>query len=375
MAAGAAAVPARHSLLVSRLMSRAAVVGAVAAAVGFLVLLSRPWWYQSHGATDIPLIGGLQGAEGSPVDGTRTYAEASFQWVSWYYGWPVVIVGIGGLLAWLVLGARSRSTQLLWLSALLLPSAALYLAEPSIVPDQIWAMRRFLPVVVPGLLLASVWVARQLFGRGRVGMVLAGLLTLSVLVFPLPTTYPLFRAADDAGGLSARRTSATRSTAARRSSRRATTCRRSSSCATCLPSVCRNPPPKPWPPRGRGARPRAGRPGDADTRHRSVGGHRTSAVGHLQRDDLGAVPGGSARARHPPAGRRDAGTGRGGRQGGPAHELIAGTGRHRAAISRRAVRFLHHAVAARRRAPALLGRALRAPGATGSGLRTAGEPR
>jgi hypothetical protein len=204
MAFAGAVVPAHRLPVVIRVVSRAAIAGAALSAVAFLVLLSRPWWYEGHG-DNIPLVAGLQGLERSPVDGTRTYAEASFQWVSWYYGWPVILVGLGGLLAWLVVGTRQKSTQLLWLSALLLPSAALYFTQPSIVPDQIWAMRRFLPVVVPGLLLATAWIARRLsrlsVGRRPVGAILAALLVVCVLGFPLRTTAPLWSAKDNAGGL------------------------------------------------------------------------------------------------------------------------------------------------------------------------------
>jgi hypothetical protein len=39
-----------------------------------------------------------------------------------------------------------------------LSAALLYVTVPSIVPDQIWAMRRYLPVVIPGLLLAAAVV-------------------------------------------------------------------------------------------------------------------------------------------------------------------------------------------------------------------------
>jgi hypothetical protein len=201
MAFAGAVVPTHRLPLASRLVSWAAIACAGLTALAFLVLLTRPWWFVGHG-DDIPLVAGLQGREGAPVEGTRTYAEATFQWVSWYYGWPVVLVGIAGLVAWLALGTRSRTSQLLWLSALLLPSAALYFTQPSIVPDQIWAMRRFLPVVVPGLLLATVWVARELSARFRpFGALLAGALVISVVGLPLTATDALVSDKNNAGGL------------------------------------------------------------------------------------------------------------------------------------------------------------------------------
>jgi hypothetical protein len=195
-------VPARRLAGTARVLSWAATTGAVLAAAAFLVLLSRPWWYVSHGDFDNVVVANIQKAEGAPVDGTRLYYEDSFQWLSWYYGWPVVLIGLAGLLAWVVVGARSRRTELLWLSALFLPSALLYLAAPHITPDQIWAMRRFLPVVIPGVLLATVWVARALAGRNRViGVVMAVLVAVGVAGWPLTTVNDLWTVKNKGGAL------------------------------------------------------------------------------------------------------------------------------------------------------------------------------
>jgi hypothetical protein len=193
---------------IGRVLARSAVVGAALAAVLFTILLTRPWWYVSRGDDDTPLgsmISAVQAEEGSPVDGTRRYSEHSLEWISWYYGWPVVLVGLGGLLAWLIIGARPKGSRLLWLSALSLPSALLYLTEPSITPDHIWAMRRFLPVVVPGLLLATVWTAGKLAGRSRGGAVVATVLALSVVAWPLTTLQDVWTARSKAGALAGNR--------------------------------------------------------------------------------------------------------------------------------------------------------------------------
>jgi hypothetical protein len=194
---------------IGRGLRLAATAGAVLTAVAFLVLLSRPWWYVAPATINNGLISGTQQREGLPIDGTRTYAEESFQWISWYYGWPVVLVGLAGLLVWLIVGARGKQTQLLWLSALFLPSAVLYLTTPNITPDQIWAMRRFLPVVIPGMLLATAWVARTLVDRGlarsgprRVGGVLvAAALVLSAVAWPLTSVHHLWGEKNNAGAL------------------------------------------------------------------------------------------------------------------------------------------------------------------------------
>src|SRR5207245_11034655 len=41
------------------------------------------------------------------------------------------------------------------------PVTVLYLARPSISPDQPWAMRRYLPVVIPGLAIAVAVADRK----------------------------------------------------------------------------------------------------------------------------------------------------------------------------------------------------------------------
>jgi hypothetical protein len=197
---------------IGRGLRLAATAGAVFAAVAFLVLLSRPWWYVGHTALDNGLVRAAQERDGLPVEGTRSYAEETFQWLSWYYGWPVVLTGLAGLLVWLVIGARRRS-DLLWLSALFLPSAVLYLTEPNITPDQIWAMRRFLPVVIPGMLLATVWVARVLLDRGRLrgrlgragGILVAITLVVSTVGWPLTSVHHLWEEKNFAGALAGHR--------------------------------------------------------------------------------------------------------------------------------------------------------------------------
>jgi hypothetical protein len=151
-------------------------------------------------------VAAIQGSQGLPVDGARLYAEDTMNWLSWYYGWPVVLAGLAGLLVWLVVGARGRATRLLWLSTLFLPSAVLYLTQPSITPDQVWAMRRFLPVVVPGILLATAWVAGELFRRGLAGRVLLGrsvaaALVVATVAWPLSTVPDRWSAKSKAGAL------------------------------------------------------------------------------------------------------------------------------------------------------------------------------
>jgi hypothetical protein len=46
-------------------------------------------------------------------------------------------------------------------SGVTLAITMLYVARPSIFPGQVWAMRRFLPVTIPGLLILGAWAAER----------------------------------------------------------------------------------------------------------------------------------------------------------------------------------------------------------------------
>jgi hypothetical protein len=181
----------------TRLLQRAAAAaarwlpaaGAVAVILLAAVAASRPLWYvgrdPSASESYTHYITFLQKAEGLRLDGTRTYAEQSLEWLSWYWG-PVT-------LALATLGVAFAAYRLLrrgdlWLVAplgMFLSTALLYLTVPSIVPDQVWAMRRYLPVVIPGLLLAAVVVLGLLARRSRAAALLAGLLAGAMVLVPM----------------------------------------------------------------------------------------------------------------------------------------------------------------------------------------------
>jgi hypothetical protein len=138
----------------------------------------------------------LQRAEHVTIDGARTYAENSVQWLSWYLGPTVMLLGIGavGFLTWCVLrGERREFVPFLSLFAVV---TALYAWRPSIDPNQIWAMRRFFPVTIPGMLLFAAlgaellahWLRQLLFtdrDRNRLTAILVICLAAPALVVPL----------------------------------------------------------------------------------------------------------------------------------------------------------------------------------------------
>ena len=127
--------------------------------VGYLV---RPSLQTMRGGRATGFVESLQQAAGQPLDGTRMYGENSLVWQSWYIGRvPLLVAFIGlGLLVWLFLSGRKREYGLLL--AMLLPMTTMYLYKPSINPDQLWAMRRFLITALPLLVLAAAHAFQQL---------------------------------------------------------------------------------------------------------------------------------------------------------------------------------------------------------------------
>ena len=134
--------------------------GAVAVLLVGVGLLVRPYLETSHSVTDDGVIGHTslaQASLGLQIDGSRSYAEQSLRWVSWYVGWPLLVLALvaGVVLTWRVLRGRSRP----WLAVLppLIGSAALTLINPGITPDHPWADRRLVVVVFPCVILLAVW--------------------------------------------------------------------------------------------------------------------------------------------------------------------------------------------------------------------------
>lgn len=156
-----------RSVVTAVLRRRATIATAIAAAiviVGALAYVVRPEVTLSTWNRTTP-IGFLQQREGMPVNEARTYAEQSARWLGWYLGVPALVAGVLGwaALTRLTIARRVGTTIpfLLAFSGLTM----LYVWKPSITPDHIWADRRFLPVVLPGLLLCAAWLLQRLWSR------------------------------------------------------------------------------------------------------------------------------------------------------------------------------------------------------------------
>ena len=143
--------------------------------IAALGLVIRPYLQKVRGPAS-PYIAALQRLESLPIDPGRLYAENSLYWVVWYLGVPALLLGIVGLamvtrqclralITWRDAGGAARSWALP--AAIIGWSLFAVLWQPNTVPDQPWASRRLVPVILPGLVVLAVWVASWLIGRAH----------------------------------------------------------------------------------------------------------------------------------------------------------------------------------------------------------------
>jgi hypothetical protein len=172
---------------------RVANLGCVLVLLGFAGLLSRPLWLKTRASTDIELIRVLQQAAGDAIDGTRLYAEQTVDWQAMYLGWVTVGLAVIGYLLLLRALVIRGEWGLLAVLTTGLSVSALYLWTPQITPDQIWAMRRFVPVVMPVMLIAAMYTLRRARARlrGGGGRVLVAVGAVVVVAVPATVSYPV----------------------------------------------------------------------------------------------------------------------------------------------------------------------------------------
>lgn len=136
-----------------------------------------------------------------PTVGLLPWAKTlSYLWLTWYLGPLLVAGGFAGLVWMTGRGLFDRDRAWLATAGVGFATTILYLIAPTITPDQPWAIRRFVAVSIPLLLLAAGMgletVARRrppwtAIGAGAVGIVM--------LVVPVQVTR---RLADSAPGAS-----------------------------------------------------------------------------------------------------------------------------------------------------------------------------
>ena len=190
----------------------------VAVLIGFAV---RPYVQTVHGHPSVGVssfIASLQRSQGLHADPTRLYSEQTLYWVIWYIGLPTVILGGFGIA---LLVRRSLRALLTWRDpganwriwglpvAIFCVGTAAVLWKPDIVPDQPWASRRLVVVVLPTLIIGALWAASSLAVRARrrgaspsTAAVVGLFCTAAMLVPTIATTFGLgFSHSGKSGGL------------------------------------------------------------------------------------------------------------------------------------------------------------------------------
>ncbi len=175
----------------------------VAVVAGFAI---RPYVQTVRGHPSVAayyFIKGLQRAQGLPVDPTRLYSEQTLYWVIWYIGLPTVLLGGIGLALLVRRCLRAlltwRDPAGVWRSwglplAIICAGSVTVLWSPDIVPDQPWASRRLVVMVIPGLIICGLWAAALLAGRARdrgarpVTAAVAGLFCVAAMLVPTVST-------------------------------------------------------------------------------------------------------------------------------------------------------------------------------------------
>jgi hypothetical protein len=178
--------------------------GVVAAAL--IALLIRPSVQTAHwspGPGTAGYVAALQKLLGLPVQPTRSYAEDTLYWVIWYIGIPALLLGGFGLA---LLTRRCVRALLRWADedgvarawglplAIFSWTTASVLWDPRTVPDEPWASRTLVPVVLPGFILCAVWAAAWLDdrarerGAGRTAVALAAVCFVAAMTVPTVVT-------------------------------------------------------------------------------------------------------------------------------------------------------------------------------------------
>lgn len=181
------------------------IAGSLAAAALLAGWLVRPHLGVVRKDPSNPLVQAIQSREGLARDATRTYAELAVGWTAWYLGAAAMVAAVVGLAVAIQRSVAARAhPALLVVAGLLVSAGTLSWWQPSVVPDQIWAMRRFVPAVLPSVAVLAVFGLTSVvdgvvdraerFGPGPrrwVGPAMAAVGAVLLVVPPAVTTGPV----------------------------------------------------------------------------------------------------------------------------------------------------------------------------------------
>lgn len=106
----------------------------------------------------------LAGAGKAGYSDVENYSnQTTIFWIIYYIGPVLAFAGIAYFAMLWSKFLRGKQLELLPLALLLAAECGLYLLNPRITPDQVWASRRFLPVIFPGFILLGVLALERLY--------------------------------------------------------------------------------------------------------------------------------------------------------------------------------------------------------------------
>lgn len=159
-----------------------------------IYLALRPLWMISRddamktvkGFTEM-----IQASLGQPLDGLRTYGEQTVNWLVWYIGPVLTIMAVVGIALTAYKAMKSKDIKWVAMLGVVFGAAVVYLNNPAITPDQIWASRRLVPVILPGIALFGVLGLQWLEERKKLPFKINTVAAVSVLG-TLAVVGPLF---------------------------------------------------------------------------------------------------------------------------------------------------------------------------------------
>jgi hypothetical protein len=133
----------------------------VAAGVLVVAAFAFAWFVRPH-------VQELRFPDLPPRNGARSYYEDTAVWLSWYLGpigFALAVLGLGwGTMR--ILRGRASAAMVVVVT-ITTGLCAVYLLHASVTPEQLWASRRFLPAILPGLAVAASLPLVWLLGRSR----------------------------------------------------------------------------------------------------------------------------------------------------------------------------------------------------------------
>jgi hypothetical protein len=133
--------------------------------------------------------------------------EGSMSWMSWYLGPITLVAAIVGAALLARAFVRGRMLAAVAPVALFLPATLLYLWDANAFTDHVWVTRRFLTAAFPLLILlalglaAGLWRARMSQPFARSAHVVAVVIAVGAVAFPLYTLVPVRSMREQSGYL------------------------------------------------------------------------------------------------------------------------------------------------------------------------------